>query len=80
MSIWGPVILTTYALIWASIHSLLASDPVKDWVLHTLGRSTRRWYRLAFNLFAGFSLLPLLMLLVVLPDVWVYTIPVPGAG
>jgi len=46
-------------------------------VLHTLGRSTRRWYRLAFNLFAGFSLLPLLMLLVVLPDVWVYTIPVP---
>lgn len=69
--------LTTYALVWAGFHSLLASDPAKDWVPRTLGRSTRRWYRLAFNLLAGISLLPLLLLLAVLPDVSVYTIPVP---
>lgn len=77
MSIWNLVILTAYALVWAGVHSLLAGHPVKDWVLGRLGESAQRWYRLAFNLFAGVSLLPLLVLLVVLPDVRVYAIPVP---
>ena len=77
MSIWSPAILTTYALIWASVHSLLASHPVKEWVRRSIGPSIQRWYRLAFNLFAGVSLLPLLLLLAVLPDARVYAIPVP---
>ena len=76
-AIWSPVILTAYALVWASIHSVLAGHRVKDWVLRNLGKSTKRWYRLAFNLFAGISLLPLLFLLAVLPDLPVYTLPVP---
>ena len=77
MSIRSAAILTTYALLWASLHSLLASHSVKDWVLRSLGKSTRRWYRLAFNIVAAISVLPLLLLLAVLPDVRIYAIPVP---
>jgi protein-S-isoprenylcysteine O-methyltransferase Ste14 len=71
----SQVILTVYALIWASIHSLLASHAAKGWAKRTFGENTRRWYRLAFNLFAGASLLPLLLLFAALPDTVLYTIP-----
>jgi protein-S-isoprenylcysteine O-methyltransferase Ste14 len=61
------------------VHSWLASLGVKAWAKRKYGSSADRWYRLAYNVFAVITLLPVLALLVLLPDQHLYTIPFPGA-
>ena len=70
------VILTAVAA-YGLLHSWLASLQAKSLVRRGLGRTTDRVYRLAYNLIAGISLLPVLILPAVLPDQMLYTIPFP---
>jgi protein-S-isoprenylcysteine O-methyltransferase Ste14 len=55
----------------------LASIPVKTQIYHLLGPHSERLYRLAFNIFAGISLVPVLVVPVLLPDKTIYAIPFP---
>lgn len=65
--------ITTYGL----LHSWLASLQAKALARRGLGGAADRIYRLAYNLIAGISLLPVLVLPAVLPDHRLYTIPFP---
>ncbi|MCJ7700261.1 MAG: isoprenylcysteine carboxylmethyltransferase family protein [Anaerolineales bacterium] len=66
-------------LLYSAIHSLTASNPVKERVFKRFGPAARRWYRLGYNLWAGVSFLPILWLLVSLADQVVYVLPMPWA-
>jgi protein-S-isoprenylcysteine O-methyltransferase Ste14 len=64
------LILLALAL-WGLIHSVLASHFAKDMI------KLPRFYRLAYNLFAGVSFLPVMYLVAVLPNVPLYQVPAP---
>lgn len=63
--------------LWGVIHSLLASTGIKDSLRRRLGDRFMKFYRLFYNLFAAFSFLPILYLMIVLPDRILYQIPAP---
>jgi protein-S-isoprenylcysteine O-methyltransferase Ste14 len=69
------LILATVA--YVAVHSWLASLGVKAWMRQHFGSFADRWYRLAYNLFAVISGLPILVLFYVLPDLTLYQIPFP---
>jgi protein-S-isoprenylcysteine O-methyltransferase Ste14 len=71
----GTPVLIAASLVWGLVHSLLASEAFKILLQRALGESALRWYRLAYNIFAVISFLPILALLVILPDRLIYTIP-----
>ena len=71
------IILILATTIYAVVHSLLATLQVKAWARRLFGSIADRWYRLAYNLFAGISGLPILILLYILPDHHLYQIPLP---
>ncbi len=64
-------------LVWGVLHSVLASLGFKAWLSNAFGKSVMRGYRLAYNLFAFFSFLPILYLSATLPDAPLYSIPAP---
>ena len=64
-------------MVYAVVHSLLASLGVKSWVRQRFGPGAAQWYRLAYNVFAVISGLPILALLYILPDQPLYQIPFP---
>ncbi|MBE0669462.1 MAG: isoprenylcysteine carboxylmethyltransferase family protein [Anaerolineales bacterium] len=68
-------ILLLALAIWGVVHSFLASHLAKD--LFRLRTGSMDFYRLAYNLFAGVSFLPIMYLMATLPDQPVYQIPVP---
>lgn len=60
------------------LHSFLASRRVKEWARKATGEAAfQRYYRLAFNLVGGITLLPILWLVAALPDRALYIIPFP---
>ncbi len=63
--------------LWGVIHSFLASHGAKDFFRRTLGDGFMRSYRLLYNLFAVVSFLPILYLMVTLPDMALYSVPAP---
>ncbi len=63
---------------FAFIHSLLAGRGVKDRLKPILGeRFVEGWYRLAYNLFAAMTILPVFALVVLLPDRPLYVVAMP---
>lgn len=70
-------ILSAYFVVWAAVHSLLASLRVKDWARRTLGAGVDRWYRLAYVVFAAATSLPVFALGALLPDRTLYVVPTP---
>lgn len=64
-------------VLWGVLHSLLASHGAKDFFRRTLGDGFMRLYRLLYNLFALISFLPILYLMVTLPDRVLYSVPAP---
>lgn len=64
-------------VLWGVLHSFLASHGAKDFFRRTLGDGFMRLYRLLYNLFAAISFLPILYLMVTLPDRVLYSIPAP---
>jgi protein-S-isoprenylcysteine O-methyltransferase Ste14 len=75
----SPWIILLAVALYGILHSLLASKSAKALAQRWLGASAERGYRLAYNLFAGVSLLPVLALPALLPDSPLYRIPSPWA-
>jgi len=76
MSVSFWIILLAVA-IYGVVHSWLASLQAKDLARRRLGASAERGYRLAYNVFAVLTLLPVLALPSLLPDRSLYTISPP---
>jgi len=68
-------ILLLALAIWGVVHSFLASHLAKD--LFHLKMGSMDFYRLAYNIFAAISFLPILYLMATLPNQLVYEIPSP---
>jgi protein-S-isoprenylcysteine O-methyltransferase Ste14 len=63
--------------VWGVIHSLLASVGLKNVLRRALGDRFMRMYRLLYNVFAVISFLPVLYLMITLPDRPLYQVPPP---
>lgn len=63
--------------LWGIVHSLLASTAVKDFFQRRFGDGFMRFYRLFYNIFAAISFLPVLYLMITLPDRILYQVPAP---
>lgn len=70
-------LIVVVSVAWATLHSLLASRPVKARVRERFGQQTDRWYRAAFVAVTGLTLWPVVYLLLRLPSRLVYTVPGP---
>jgi protein-S-isoprenylcysteine O-methyltransferase Ste14 len=79
MSVFAPVIVFIAVLLYGLVHSLLASLEVKSLMRGWFGTLADRFYRLAYNIFATVSILPVLALPVTLPDLTLYTLRFPWA-
>lgn len=75
----APWLVFLAVLVYGLVHSLLASLGVKALVRRRLGALSDRVYRLAYNIFAAITLLPVLALPALLSDRDIYTIPFPWA-
>lgn len=64
-------------LSYGLLHTLLASEKVKDLTRKWFGSKTDQVYRLAYNFIAVITLLPILLLPVLLIDKEIYRIPFP---
>ena len=73
----SSLLIIIATVVYAGVHSLLASLGVKSWVRQRFGPGAAQWYRLAYNVFAVISGLPILALLYLLPDQPLYQIPFP---
>ena len=69
--------LTFTTALWGIVHSLLASIRFKNYLRRTLGDNLMKFYRLFYNIFAVISILPVLYLMVVLPDRMLYQVASP---
>jgi protein-S-isoprenylcysteine O-methyltransferase Ste14 len=77
-NILSPILILLACALYGLVHSWLASLQAKDLARKLLGVNImERFYRLAYNIFAVFSFLPLLALPVWLPDQPLYRIPFP---
>jgi protein-S-isoprenylcysteine O-methyltransferase Ste14 len=72
-TLWIILAVVLYGL----VHSALASLEIKARARSAFGPEADRWYRLAYNLFAVVSLLPVLALTALLPDRLLYRVPAP---
>ena len=73
----GLLFIIIATVVYAGVHSLLASLGIKSWVRQRYGPGIEKWYRLAYNIFAVISGLPILALLYLLPDQSLYQVPFP---
>jgi protein-S-isoprenylcysteine O-methyltransferase Ste14 len=71
----GTVVLVLTSALWGALHSLLASNRVKAAAERVVGLGVMRWYRLLYNGVALVTFLPLVILMALLPDRVLYTIP-----
>lgn len=69
-------IIVSLAL-WGFVHSWTASYSIKTFLENFFGAGIMRFYRLAYNLFALATFLPILWLARILPDRTLYTVPAP---
>jgi len=74
---FNTFLLILLLFLWGSIHSILASLPIKKFIKDRYGEKLIRYYRLAYNSFAVVSFLPILGLMFVLRDIQLYSIPKP---
>ncbi len=67
-------------LAWGILHSLLAALKVKELILGWFGETLGRFYRLAYNVVAGLSFLPILVMAAVFPDRKLYSLSLPWSA
>lgn len=67
-------------LLWGFLHSLLASDQVKETARRSLGNHFRRYYRWFYNFVALTSFVPVLVIAAFTPDHTHYLVPLPWSG
>ena len=78
MKILGSALaLTAFFALYGIVHSWLASLPVKNWLRGQLGPAVDRWYRLAYNIFAVVTFIPMLIMMGALPQQTLYVVPSP---
>ncbi len=63
--------------LWGIVHSWLASRQAKAWFQRVVGQPADRFYRFGYNVFSVLSFLPVLALMVLLPDAPLYIILAP---
>jgi methanethiol S-methyltransferase len=63
--------------LYGLVHSFLASYRAKDIAEVFMGQTGFRWYRIAYNIFAFISLLPVLALAIIQPDWPVFSVAFP---
>jgi protein-S-isoprenylcysteine O-methyltransferase Ste14 len=73
----SALVIGIYFVCWALFHSLLASLRVKRLAGRIFGEAAKRWYRLGFVITAVLTLIPLLLLLLRLPDIPLYSVAPP---
>jgi protein-S-isoprenylcysteine O-methyltransferase Ste14 len=73
----SQVYIAIYFICWALLHSLLASVRVKRLAGRRFGQATKRWYRLGFVLTAMATLIPLVLMVLLLPDTALYRVDSP---
>ena len=71
--------LALAVLLWGLLHSLFASHKAKELARQVFGPRLHRFYRLAYNVFAGVSFLPVLVVMFLVPDRTLYLVPLPWA-
>jgi protein-S-isoprenylcysteine O-methyltransferase Ste14 len=62
---------------WAVLHTILASLRAKRLAGRIFAEAAKRWYRLGFVIIALLTLIPLVLLLFLLPDTLLYSVPPP---
>lgn len=62
---------------WGFVHSWMASLGFKNSLQRIFGMGVSRFYRLFYNVFSAISILPILYLMLTLPDVQLYQVPAP---
>lgn len=62
---------------WGFFHSVNSTFAVKEWIRRALGDGFMKFYRLAFNVFAALTFLPIPILLFTLPSRLLYRVPAP---
>lgn len=67
-------------LLWGFFHSLLAWQKIKDRVDQFFVPRVKRFYRLAYNIIACVSFLPVLALMFIFPDHGLYLVLLPWSG
>lgn len=63
--------------LWGVFHSLLASTGIKDLFRRAFGNGFIRSYRLSYNIYAVISIVPVLYLMITLPDKALYRVSPP---
>lgn len=64
-------------VLWGVFHSLLASTGIKDLFRRAFGNGFMKSYRLFYNIYAVISIVPVLYLMVTLPNQNLYRVSVP---
>jgi protein-S-isoprenylcysteine O-methyltransferase Ste14 len=64
-------------VLWGLLHSFFAADWTKKLARRLFGPTADRTYRLAYNLFACISFIPLLIISAVTPDTQLYLVALP---
>lgn len=59
-------------IVWGMFHSLFASTGIKDLFQRAFGNGFMKFYRLFYNIYAAVSALPILYLMLTLPDRTLY--------
>lgn len=76
MFLISPLIILLAFAAYSLLHSVLAATPVKDWARRRFGEEpVKRGYRLFFNAVGVVTLLPVLALVLWLPDQPLYVVP-----
>lgn len=77
MSFLSPIIVLLGIGLWGLVHSLSASLGMKSRVQKIWSEKADRFYRLGYNLFSLITFLPVLALVLLLPDLPLYSVPAP---
>jgi protein-S-isoprenylcysteine O-methyltransferase Ste14 len=78
MKVFGSIVtLTLFFVLYGVVHSWLARHSVKAWFRQIFGPGADRWYRLAYNVFAVITFMPMFILMAVLPQQVIYVVPAP---
>jgi methanethiol S-methyltransferase len=73
----SALLLVVLSALWATVHSLLASRPVKQRARERIGPQTDRWYRVAYVGFSALTAWPIVPLLLSLPNRLLYRVRGP---
>jgi methanethiol S-methyltransferase len=71
------LLLVVACLLWGVIHSWTASHGFKNALTARLGALAMRGYRLAYNIFSVMTIIPILLLMLILPDQPLFRVPEP---